>query len=598
MKNSIQYQNELLKENEKILMLLGVLIFLIIFVVVLVIFTEKKNVKDKKSESLYFENISEVKEVGKLKKIEEKENNIYIKVDYPEIGEEKVDKLINELINNKINKVKNDYKKDNMTYYYFVNYEVYIGNGNILSLVIKDRVDNRDLKNMYNNKEVYYYDLNNSKELKNSDIFKDDYKEKIESILNININDDTDFVFKKDKIVFVDLNKDININDIKDYIKIDVSEDKDYSNQIKEKTDTILNKAMQVNQDVVMYDKDSRDGNIIATIKKDTILNVHSNLSNGYSMIFYNDGIGYVETKYLIEVTKKEIGNVGDIVSTDRITLYVIDNVTLRSAPSTNSSKVGKLQYGDKVIQTGYVGEWIRIDYNGVDAYLKKNCISVNEVVRKTINVDVPAQKDIDSSKPMVALTFDDGPNNTSTVRILDTLEKYNARATFFDLGKLVLRYPDVVKREAQLGEVGTHSYSHQNLNTLTLQQVEEDLRLAKEAHKQVLGEYPKLIRPPYGNANGTVKQAITDMALVNWNVDSLDWKYRNKDLTLNEIDKYGDLDGKIILLHSIHAATADTVELLVPDLLSKGYQLVTVSELAKYRDYTLQTGVVYYGFK
>ncbi|HAB66972.1 MAG TPA: hypothetical protein DCE23_06350 [Firmicutes bacterium] len=75
MKNSIQYQNELLKENEKILMLLGVLIFLIIFVVVLVIFTEKKNVKDKKSESLYFENISEVKEVGKLKKIEEKENN-------------------------------------------------------------------------------------------------------------------------------------------------------------------------------------------------------------------------------------------------------------------------------------------------------------------------------------------------------------------------------------------------------------------------------------------------------------------------------------------------------------------------------------------
>ncbi len=106
------------------------------------------------------------------------------------------------------------------------------------------------------------------------------------------------------------------------------------------------------------------------------------------------------------------------------------------------------------------------------------------------------------------------------------------------------------------------------------------------------------MLRPPYGNANVFVRQHITDMAIINWNVDSLDWKYRNKDLTLNEIYKYGDLNGKIILMHSIHAATAETVEILVPELLNRGYQIVTVSELAKYKGYTLQTGKIYYDFK
>ena len=87
-------------------------------------------------------------------------------------------------------------------------------------------------------------------------------------------------------------------------------------------------------------------------------------------------------------------------------------------------------------------------------------------------------------------------------------------------------------------------------------------------------------------------------MAIINWNVDSLDWKYRNKDLTLNEIDKFGNLDGKIILMHSIHNETADAVEVLVPDLLDRGYQVVSISELAYYKGYTLETGTIYYGFK
>ncbi len=161
-----------------------------------------------------------------------------------------------------------------------------------------------------------------------------------------------------------------------------------------------------------------------------------------------------------------------------------------------------------------------------------------------------------------------------------------------------MLRYPDVVKREAAIGEVGTHTYSHKNLNKLTKEQLIAELNKSKEAYKQVLGTYPVLMRPPYGNANNLVKATINDMVIINWDVDSLDWKYRNKDKTLYEIDKYGDLNGKIILMHSIHKETADAVEILIPDLIDRGYQIVTVSQLATYKGYTLKTGTIYYNFK
>ena len=196
-----------------------------------------------------------------------------------------------------------------------------------------------------------------------------------------------------------------------------------------------------------------------------------------------------------------------------------------------------------------------------------------------------------------VALTFDDGPNPVSTPMILDTLEKYKVHATFFDLGNLVVRYPDVVKREALNGEVGTHTYSHKNLNTLSVDAINQELKLSREASKKVLGTEPILLRPPYGNANATVK-ALANMPIINWDVDSLDWKYRNKDLTLNEIYKYGNLDGRIILMHSIYTSTAEAVAILVPDLLDKGYQIVSVSEMATYRGYTLQTGTIYHNFR
>lgn len=200
-----------------------------------------------------------------------------------------------------------------------------------------------------------------------------------------------------------------------------------------------------------------------------------------------------------------------------------------------------------------------------------------------------------DSGQKMVALTFDDGPNPKNTNAILDTLEKYHAKATFFDLGSLVEKYPAVVKREAALGcEVASHSYQHDNFTKLTAAQIKEDIRKTDAAFQSVLGESPSLFRPPYGAYNETTTSLIP-MPIALWSVDTLDWKSRNAEAILKEIEAAGNLDGKVILLHGIYSSTAEAVKTLVPALQKEGYQLVTVSELIqkKYGD-TPENGKAY----
>ena len=200
----------------------------------------------------------------------------------------------------------------------------------------------------------------------------------------------------------------------------------------------------------------------------------------------------------------------------------------------------------------------------------------------------------IDPNKPMVALTYDDGPSPTATNAILDVLEKYNAVATFYDVGYRVAQYPDVVKREAALGcEVGSHSYDHKDFKTLSASQIQADVKQVNEAFAKA-GVTPSSFRPPYGNTNATV-QANVPLPIVTWSVDTLDWKTRNVDSILKEVKAAGNLDGKVILMHGIYDTTAQATAKLVPMLQEQGYQLVTVSELIQYKhNETPQAGKLY----
>ncbi len=221
-----------------------------------------------------------------------------------------------------------------------------------------------------------------------------------------------------------------------------------------------------------------------------------------------------------------------------------------------------------------------------------QNNIEENNVVGET------KIRELDPNKPMVAFTFDDGPDPKRSLQIIETFQEYDSLATFFDIGYLMERYPDTVKKEVEAGfEVGGHTYSHSNLNKLSKEEIQNEITKMEDVYKNITGLDLKYIRPPYGNANDVVKGAVSH-PLINWNVDTLDWKSRNADKVVAEVKKIKNLDGKIILMHSIYGSTVDAVKRLVPELVEEGYQLVTVSELAYYKGYNLENGKVYYGFK
>lgn len=588
--------SSVLNREKKILCVaLGILVISIVIFICFFTGGSNKNVGTK--EELIFETLSNKKEVGKLTTLEDKNNNIYYKINYPVVGIKKIDELIKNKIDILKDNAKNSYIKEGkeIDVYYFIDYEIYMGIDKTLSLVLREKIENTKLSEV-ENIYTYLFDLDNGKEVSLDDIFSEGYRDVLTKYIYSNDEEKFKIVLKGDKIYLLLNGIFQEIEGIEEYLKIGREIDKDYSSDIKEDEWNLVNKEYVVLGDVVLYQNANITSEVVGSVKKDEVVKVYRQNDKGWSMLLSSDGILYIESKNLLE--KKEVIEEPNTSVDDGIRMYTTTDLNMRSEPKTKSELLDVVKSGEEVIKIGDSAGWAQIKYNDKVGYVSKAHLTEIKIEKKEVKLNVPPQGHIDPSKPMVALTFDDGPSIKSTTRILDTLEKYNVHATFFDLGSLMLRYPDIVKREAKLGEVGTHTYSHKNLNKLSVEELAEELRLSREAYQQVLGYEPKLLRPPYGNANVNVRAGITDMAIINWNVDSLDWKYRNKDLTLNEIDKFGNLDGKIILMHSIHNETADAVEVLVPDLLDRGYQVVSISELAYYKGYTLETGTIYYGFK
>ncbi len=178
-----------------------------------------------------------------------------------------------------------------------------------------------------------------------------------------------------------------------------------------------------------------------------------------------------------------------------------------------------------------------------------------------------------------VALTFDDGPGE-HTDEVLDALADHDAAATFYLLGSKVGNLPDTVARMADEGhEIGNHSWEHDDLATLSGDEVEDDLRRTDEAIEDVTGEKPATMRPPYGSLDDTVRGAV-DRPIVLWDVDTLDWQSRDSgavtDVTLEETAR-----GSVVLFHDIHESTVDAVPDILDGLAGDGYHFVTVSDLA-----------------
>lgn len=203
--------------------------------------------------------------------------------------------------------------------------------------------------------------------------------------------------------------------------------------------------------------------------------------------------------------------------------------------------------------------------------------------------------REIDLYKPMVALTYDDGPSiYTST--ILDLLQQYGGAATFFVVGSRVSAYPDTLRRACSMGsEIGNHTYSHKILTKISIPEIQSQVAATNDVVRSVTGSSPVVMRPPGGGYNSTVTSTV-GMPLILWSIDTLDWKTKNAALTqaavLNHIQ-----NGDIVLMHDLYRQTADASAAIIPALVSRGYQLVTISELADCRG-AMAPGGVYWQFR
>lgn len=215
-------------------------------------------------------------------------------------------------------------------------------------------------------------------------------------------------------------------------------------------------------------------------------------------------------------------------------------------------------------------------------------------------NVDfpvAPADDNVDPSKPMVAFTFDDGPRAESTGKILDVLEKYDSRATFFLVGNRIDDYQDVVRREYELGcDVANHSYSHAKFSELKPEKIERQIENTNNKLKKILGVGASLVRTPYGETSSKVLKNV-NYPVILWDIDTLDWKSRNSKKVVRKILNNVS-DGDIILMHDIYDSTADAVAKVVPKLKKKGFQIVSVSQLFKYKGVTPEAHKTYFSVK
>lgn len=218
-------------------------------------------------------------------------------------------------------------------------------------------------------------------------------------------------------------------------------------------------------------------------------------------------------------------------------------------------------------------------------------CVSLIPAALAASDYDRPGQK-------LLALTFDDGPGSYSD-SILNTLQKHNAKATFFMNGYKVYAYADQVRRMAAEGhQIANHTYDHPMLTRQTDAKIRQEIASTAQALTETTGlsgtgDTGFYLRPPYGDQSAHVR-AVAGVPVVLWSVDTQDWRYRSAGRLVSYTPS-ASRDGDIVLMHETQKSTAQGLDALLTALEARGFEFVTVEELLWRRGVTPQAGQAYY---
>ena len=268
----------------------------------------------------------------------------------------------------------------------------------------------------------------------------------------------------------------------------------------------------------------------------------------------------------------------------ETITKETLSNFIITDGGSSIAWPIGQAS----LLPSAYGEMTIKVPIAAVAKYLQ------NPTARKLANIPKPpAPKPEPAPTPaapapapttgnkVIALTFDDGPG-PHTAHLLDILDQYGAKATFFLIGSKVSSQANVVRSiHARGHQLGNHSWSHPELPKLPVNQIAGEIDRTNDAIKQATGVTPAILRPPYGAVNGVVLEQLRlrGMSSILWSVDTRDWADRNSDIVCSRAVA-GARPGAIILMHDIHQTSVGAVPCILSALKQQGYSFVTVQGL------------------
>ncbi len=228
----------------------------------------------------------------------------------------------------------------------------------------------------------------------------------------------------------------------------------------------------------------------------------------------------------------------------------------------------------------------------GVDLASVEDCTSFNARCKQDRLTEEEAKK------PVVALTFDDGPSPNTTPEVLKILKENGAKATFFVIGDKARSHPEVLPKILEQGcEIGNHTLTHRSLKTLSQVEIKKEINTTNEIIEEATGGYkPSLVRPMGGIYNNKIANLI-NFPLILWQVDPKDWKTRNADQTI-KIVLDNVKDGSIIIMHDVYESSVEAAKVIIPKLIERGFHLATVSEMFELKGESLNAHEVYFNAK
>lgn len=189
----------------------------------------------------------------------------------------------------------------------------------------------------------------------------------------------------------------------------------------------------------------------------------------------------------------------------------------------------------------------------------------------------------VQTERPRVALTFDDGPHPQNTPMLLDILAQFRARATFYVIGANVRRYPEITRRIVAEGhEIGNHTWTHPVLSQHGDSSVLREIDRTQEIIWQTVGAVPVTMRPPYGAFTQRQMRMLSDarnLPTVIWSVDTNDWRRPGSTVVADRM-VHGARPGSVILAHDIHGPTIRAIPAALQGLAARGFEAVTLSDL------------------